>query len=104
MRSLLSILLVGAIVVAGAVWVNGQREFASLRESNAALTRQFAGASGSPTTTAATSERSTPSGLSLEEQTELLRLRGEIQPLRRQVRDLSNQVASAAKPVVPIAR
>lgn len=101
MKSLLTILLFAAIVVVGAFWVNGQRQLASLRDSNAALTRQIAGSSTASTVAAATAEAASSGGLSLEDQTELLRLRGEIQPLRRQVRELSNQVASATKQAVP---
>lgn len=101
MKILVTILLAAAIVVVGAFWVNGQRELASLRDSNAALARQIAAASPASTVAADRAEAASSGGLSPEDQTELLRLRGEIQPLRRQVRDLSNQVASATKQAVP---
>jgi hypothetical protein len=93
MGKLLVFIAVVALAGLGAWWIVGKRELAELRDSNAALTAQIETAG---TSNPAHAEDSPASGkLTQEEQTELLRLRGQIQPLRRQVTDLSNRVASA---------
>ena len=96
MRILKVVIVVAVVAAFGAWWIAGQRELGELRESNEALTRQLADATAAANPVQAQAQEPAASGELTEDQlSELLRLRGRIQPLRRQVTDLSNRIASA---------
>jgi hypothetical protein len=95
MKTLIALML--AISLAGmTAWlVANQRELADLRANNEVLQRQIAAAP--PSAPASAQPSSGAAALTTDEQIELLRLRGQVVPLRRQVNELSNRVAAAVR-------
>src|SRR5262245_52224998 len=88
---------VAVIAAAGIAFIARQGTLAGLRADNVELRRRL---EAQPTVVEPAVVQSVPvtnvvSDLTPDEQRELLRLRGQIQPLRRELAELSNQVARA---------
>jgi hypothetical protein len=96
MRIVVACLLLAATIAVAIALGSGQRALDELRAANLLLQRQVEARAGAPDPAPA-SEAPSPNpvaALTPQEQSELLRLRGQIQPLRQELANISNRLSS----------
>jgi hypothetical protein len=90
-------LLAAAIAVAIS-FVSGQSALDQIRAENLSLQEQIEARTAAPNPDPAGAPSNAVTALSPQELNELLRLRGQIQPLRSQLAGLSNRLAQFSRP------
>jgi hypothetical protein len=99
MKALSACLFLVIFIASFACWTACQRSLKELLAGNESLRRQLE--TPVPPSAPQAPQTNTSARLSQEESLELLRLRGQLQPLRREWKDLSNRVATLTVPQKP---
>lgn len=105
MKIVITCLLLAAIISVAFSLASGQRALNELRAANLSLQRQVEARAAAPNPGPASEAPPTNfvAALTPQEQSELLRLRGQMQPLRQELMDISNRLSSVTPPKTPAA-